>query len=93
MYPTCSALVIKELKEPIRQRRKVKAAVYKHTGNLTIDAVKTIAKKMMETKSLSRTLHSAVKEVLGTCLAIGITVEGKNPKLVTKEVDEGKHNI
>lgn len=92
LIPMCSSYVIKELKEPIRQRRKVKGAVYKHTGNLTLEQVKTIAKKMKE-KSLSRDLKGTVKEVLGTCLAVGITVDGKSPKEVTKEVDEGLHSL
>jgi large subunit ribosomal protein L12e len=92
LFPTSSAYIIKELKEPVRQRRKVKGTVYKHTGNLTFDQVKNIAKKMRD-KSLARELKGTVKEVLGTCLAVGITVDGKNPKDVTAEVDSGVHNI
>jgi len=92
MLPTCSALIIKDLKEPIRQRRKNKGAVYKHTGNLTMEQVKNIAKKMKE-KTLSREFKGTVKEVLGSCLAVGITVDGKNPKEVTVEVENGQHNL
>lgn len=92
IFPTCSAHIIKALKEPVRQRRKVKNAVYKHTGNLTIEQVKEIAKKM-QNKSLSKDLKAGVKEVLGSCVAVGITVEGKSPKEVTKEVNEGKYQI
>jgi len=92
MMPTCSALIIKDLKEPIRQRRKNKGAVYKHTGNLTMEQVKTIAKKMNH-KTLSREFKGTVKEVLGSCLAVGITVDGKNPKEVTGEVENGQHNL
>jgi large subunit ribosomal protein L12e len=92
LLPTSSSYIIKELKEPVRQRRKVKGAVYKHTGNLTFEQVKNIAKKMKE-KTLARELKGTVKEVLGTCLAVGITVDGKNPKDVTKEVEEGVHQI
>jgi len=92
MLPTCSALIIKDLKEPIRQRRKNKGAVYKHTGNLTMEQVKNIAKKMKE-KTLSREFKGTVKEVLGSCLAVGITVDGKNPKEVTTEVENGQHNL
>jgi len=92
MLPTCSALIIKDLKEPIRQRRKNKGAVYKHTGNLTMEQVKNIAKKMKE-KTLSREFKGTVKEVLGSCLAVGITVDGKNPKEVTGEVENGQHNL
>jgi len=58
-------LIIKDLKEPVRQRRKAKGAVFKHTGNLTFEQVKTIAKKMLH-KSLSRELSGTVKEVLGS---------------------------
>ena len=93
LLPTSSAYVIKELKEPIRQRRKVKGAVHKHSGNIAFANVKAIAQKMKDGKSLARTLKAAVKEVLGSCKAIGCTVDGKNPKVVTKEVDSGKHNI
>ena len=48
---------------------------------------------MKDGKSLSRTLKGTVKEVLGSCKAIGCTVDGKNPKDVTKEVESGKHNL
>ena len=92
LMPTCSALIIKELKEPVRQRRKVKGAVYKHTGNLSLEQVKNIAKKMSH-KTLARELKGTVKEVLGSCLAVGITVDGKSPKEVTREVDNGQHNL
>jgi large subunit ribosomal protein L12e len=92
LMPTCSALIIKELKEPVRQRRKVKGAIYKHTGNLSFEQVKNIAKKMSH-KTLAREFKGTVKEVLGSCLAVGITVDGKSPKEVTKEVDNGQHNL
>jgi large subunit ribosomal protein L12e len=92
IFPTCSAYIIKDLKEPIRQRRKVKGAEYKHTGDLTFEQIKNIAKKMQD-KSLSRELKGTIKEVLGTCVAVGITVDKKSPKTVTQEVNEGKYNI
>lgn len=92
LLPTSSAYIIKELKEPIRQRRKVKGSVYKHTGNLSFEQVKNIAKKMKD-KSLAREFKGTVKEVLGSCLAVGITVDGKNPKEVTKDVEAGKLSI
>merc|ERR1711976_1082528 len=82
ILPMCSSYIIKELKEPIRQRRKVKGAVYKHTGNLTFEQVKNIAKKMKD-KTLSRDFKGTVKETLGTCLAVGCTVDCKNPKEIT----------
>ena len=48
---------------------------------------------MQKSKSLSRELKGTVKEVLGTCVAVGITVDGKSPKDVQKEIDDGKHKF
>ena len=92
LLPTSSAYIIKELKEPVRQRRKVKSAVYKHTGNLSFEQVKNIAKKVRD-RSLARELKGTVKEVLGSCLAVGITVDGKSPKEITAAVESGKLSI
>merc|ERR1711976_659108 len=79
ILPMCSSYIIKELKEPIRQRRKVKGAVYKHTGNLTFEQVKNIAKKMKD-KTLSRDFKGTVKETLGTCLAADVQLMEKTLK-------------
>ena len=92
LLPTCSAHIIKALKEPKRQRKKEKGAVYKHTGNLSFDQIKTIAKNMLS-KSLSRELKGTVKEVLGTCVAVGITVDGKSPKDLQKDINDGKVHV
>ncbi len=58
-------------------------------GNLTIEQVKGIA-KMKAGEVLSYDLKNAVKEVLGTCLSMGVTVEGKNPREIQREIDEGR---
>jgi len=41
---------------------------------------------------LAKTLKAAVKEVLGTCVSMGVTVEGKDPREVQREVDEGVYD-
>jgi len=41
---------------------------------------------------LARDLKAAVKEILGTGVSMGVTVEGKDPRAVQKEIDEGKHD-
>ena len=92
IMPTCSAYIIKALKEPIRHRKKEKGAVFKHVGNLSFDQIKKIAENMRP-KSLAREMKGTVKEVLGSCVAVGITVDGKSPKDVQKEIDEGKYKI
>jgi len=57
-------------------------------GNLTMEQIIKIA-KMKRSETLSMSLKAVVKEVLGTCLSIGVTIEGKNPKDIQKEIDEG----
>ena len=57
--------------------------MFKHTGNLTFDEIKKITQNMRP-KSLSREMKGTVKEVLGSCLAFGITVDGKSPKDVKR---------
>lgn len=61
-------------------------------GNLTLDQIKNIAEIKKE-EFLSYDLRSAVKEVLGTCVTIGVTIDGKNPKQVQKEIEEGSVEI
>jgi large subunit ribosomal protein L11 len=48
--------------------------------------------KVKRTEVLARTLKGAVKEVLGSCVSMGVTVEGKDPKDVQKEIDQGKYD-
>jgi large subunit ribosomal protein L11 len=40
---------------------------------------------------LAQTLKGAAKEMLGTCVSMGVTVEGKDPREVQKEIDEGSY--
>jgi len=61
-------------------------------GNLTLEQLLNIA-RIKKQQSLAYTLKEVVKEVLGTCNSMGITVEGKHPRELTKEIDEGKVEI
>ncbi|RLI15097.1 MAG: 50S ribosomal protein L11 [Candidatus Hecatellales archaeon] len=60
-------------------------------GNLTLEQVKKIARIKLG-QSYAKTLKSAALEVLGTCVSMGVTVEGKDPKEVQKEMREGVHD-
>ncbi len=86
--PPVSALVKRELGIE-KGAHKTKHEV---VGNLTLEQVIKIA-KMKRKQMLAYTLKSAVKEVLGTCVSMGVTVEGKHPKDVIREIDEGKIQI
>jgi len=45
--------------------------------------------KIKRPQLMAKTLKAAVKEILGTCVSMGVLVEGKHPKEVIKEVNEG----
>ncbi|GAB2233687.1 hypothetical protein Droror1_Dr00002916 [Drosera rotundifolia] len=86
VVPSAAALVIKALKEPERDRKKVKNI--KHTGNIGLDDVVEIA-RIMRGRSMAKELKGTVKEILGTCVSVGCTVDGKSPKDVQEEIDDG----
>lgn len=75
MVPSASSLIIRELNEPPRDRKKEKNGilsvrasllVVKHNGNITLDQVIKVAKVLRE-RSYANRLAGTVKEVLGTC--------------------------
>jgi len=37
-------------------------------------------------------LKGAAKEILGVCVSMGITAEGKDPREVQRDIDEGKYD-
>ncbi|EHP68323.1 MAG: 50S ribosomal protein L11 [Metallosphaera yellowstonensis] len=64
---------------------------HKKVGNLNIQDVVEIA--LSKKPSLTaKSLKAAVKSILGTAKSIGLTVDGKDPIAVVKEVEEGKYN-
>ena len=85
--PTASALIVSELKVEKGSGTPSTAKV----GNLTIEQVIRIA-KMKRPELLSKTLKSATKEILGVCVSMGVTAEGKDPRDIQKEIDEGKYD-
>lgn len=86
VQPTSSALIIKELGNYERDRKKVKNVT--HKGNLTLEQVKKIA-KTMEEKSMAKTFQGTLKQVLGSCLSVGCTVDKQNPKKVIEQLNNG----
>jgi len=90
VVPSAAALVIKALNEPARDRKKEKNI--KHSGNISLDDVIVIARKM-RARSMARTLTGTVKEILGTCNSVGCTVNGETPKAIQAQVDEGAFDI
>lgn len=59
-------------------------------GNLELAKAVSIAKA--KSNSLGRGLKETLKEVLGTCVSMGVTIDGKKAQEVIKEVGAGKHD-
>jgi len=58
-------------------------------GDIGMDAVVKVAKTKLDS-SYATSLKSVTKSVVGTCVPLGIKIEGKTPKEVTAEINEGK---
>lgn len=86
--PPVSALVFKELGV---ERGSSNPRTDK-IGNLTIKQVKKIA-VMKSGRLLGSDMKAMVKEILGTCVSLGVTVEGKEPREVIKAIDRGEISI
>jgi len=87
LLDTTSSLIFKELKEPARDRKKVKNI--KHNGSISFETVKSIAKTMSH-KSNAKSMQGTILMILGTCVSMGAKVDGKDPKEITKMVKEGE---
>jgi len=85
--PTTSALIVKEA--GIQKGSGSPNA--EPAGNISFEQVVKIAKIKMPAL-LARNLKAAVKEIVGTCLSMGITIDEKSPKKILKEIDEGKYD-
>ncbi|WOF15560.1 50S ribosomal protein L11 [Methanoplanus sp. FWC-SCC4] len=60
-------------------------------GDLPFEAAVRIARMKFD-DMLSYDIKSAVKEVVGTCVSVGVTVDGKNPKEVFGLIDSGEYD-
>lgn len=84
--PTASALIVSELKI----EKGSGTPNTEKVGDLTMEQVVRIA-KVKHPQLLASTLKGATKEVLGTCVSMGVTVEGKDPRDVQIEIDQGNY--
>jgi len=85
--PPASALILKEVgvEKGTGKSKETK------TGNLTMEQVKKIV-EMKKDSLLGINTKNMAKEIVGTCVSVGVTVESKDPKEILKEIDEGKHD-
>lgn len=85
--PTTSALIVSELK--IKKGSGTPST--EKVGNLAMEQVMRIA-KLKRPELLAKNLKAAAKEVLGSCVSLGVTVEGRDPREIQQEIDEGKYD-
>jgi large subunit ribosomal protein L11 len=86
--PPVSVIIKKEL----GLEKGSKTAGKEIVGDLPFEKVVKIAKERLGS-TLARDLTKAVKEVLGTCVSMGVTVEGKDPREIQREIEEGKRKV
>jgi len=60
-------------------------------ADLKVEQALKIAKMKFDAL-LSNDYKNAAKEVIGTCVSMGITVEGKDPREVQREIDQGMYD-
>merc|ERR1719240_537833 len=85
-----TSLIIKDLKEPLRDRKKTKNI--KHSGNVTKDQFLNVVRQMRN-KSQAKEFKGTAKEVLGTCFAVGCTVDGQQPRDLQDMVDNDSWDL
>jgi len=85
--PPTSALIAKELKVEKGSGDPGKTRV----GNLSLSQAIKIANMKADTM-LAKTLKARVLEVVGTSVSMGVTVDGKPAKEVSKDIQAGKYD-
>lgn len=83
--PSSAALLLKE------------AGIQKGSGtsgsnwvaDVKFDTIVKVAKTKLDS-SYATSLKSVAKEIIGTCVSLGVKIEGKTPKEITAEINTGK---
>lgn len=84
--PPTAELLKKEAN--VEKGRKEKGAT---AGNVQMKSIIKIAKMKIDA-NMTNNLKNAVKSVVGTCISVGLTVDGQDPKIILKQIDDGKYD-
>merc|ERR1719215_1696369 len=90
VVPSASSIIIKALKEPVRDRKKVKNI--QHNGNITMDDIISCA-RIMRPRSGARDLSGTIREILGTAQSVGCTVDGSDPHDLIDQIKAGELDV
>ena len=82
--PSAAALLMKEA----GIQKGSGASGTEWAGDVTMDAVVKVANAKLET-SYASSLKSVAKTIVGTCVPLGLKIEGRTPKEITAEINEG----
>ena len=82
--PSVAALIKKEM----AIEKGSGKALEEKVGDIAIDQLIKVSRSKKDAL-LSRTPKAALKEVVGTCVTLGVTIDGKEPKEVIKDIDKG----
>jgi len=83
--PPAASLILKEL-----GAEKGSGAPSTHKiGDLTVEQAVKVA-KMKYDNLMGKELKQKTKEIIGTCVSLGVTIEGKKPQEIQKAIDEGE---
>jgi len=83
--PSAAALILKEA--GIQKGSGTSGATW--VGDISPDSVVKVAKLKIDS-SYALDVRAASKEIIGTCLALGVKIDGKNPKEATADLESGK---
>ncbi len=83
--PSASALILKE--SGIQKGSGTSGTDW--VADVGIDVIVKVAKTKLDT-SYASSIKSVAKTVIGTCVSLGIKIEGKTPKEMTAEINDGK---
>ena len=85
--PSTAALIMKEA----GIKKGSGAAGTEWAGDVTVDSILKVAKTKLE-MSYASSLKSVAKSIIGTCMVLGIKIDGKTPREMTSEINDGKHD-
>jgi len=83
--PPVSALILKEAGAEKGSGEAGKTMV----GNVSMKAIVSVS-EMKKDSLQGKDVKRRAMEVVGTCVSMGVKVEGKNPKEIIQEIKEGK---
>ena len=85
--PPASALILKEL----GMEKGSGSPKATKVGNLTAEKILKIS-DMKQTSMLGKTKKDRFMEIVGTCVSMGVTVDGKDPRDLRADIDAGKYD-